>query len=321
MDAFKLIAMDNIQCSNGYVQYDYNTNTQMPITRHGDTCMIDTLIVPISMDTSIHTLEVLADEKPLWLIPLSLIMNTSTVTKTKQHKHIIQLNTKLFSNCIPHHLVIPLIALQYSHLTVNLKCSNKEVIDIPYTIIYKYFCFDTDKRKSIAQTRHSIKINTYTEILLNDNSLSCTHTIPTSGIYVKTNHKLHELVIKYNGLVITQYSSIILDRHLIKKTIHWSNNHSSMLENTLKKLSVVKGVRGIISKYSVPVHYKEYFYNIPFNYDNDGNDSMPTTKNGTVILNMTINLTNNNSKPLSGSIYLKQHNSLLVTGGLCCTQL
>ena len=308
----KLHAMDNTKCAICYDETTYSTNNHHIISRTSEATIIDTIIIPSHIDIPDYTLRILTNGNTLWNIPLSLAFSVSTVTKTKQGEYIIQLNNNLFSR-LPHNMVLPLVCLGYTSVTIGIISSNQQSVN--YKIIYKNFVYDAETRRDMMITPHDIPINSYREINIPSNTLLFTHKIPISGVYLKTNHRLHGVTIKYTDCVLLRCNSIIINRHLIKKTKHWSTDHGLAVEDTLKELGVVKGVRGIIQSYCTPKHHKEYFYWLPYNYDNNGDtESVPLTRHR--LHDAEINFVTNNNKVINGTVYLKQHNQFIVVGGL-----
>jgi hypothetical protein len=159
-------------------------------------------------------------------------------------------------------------------------------------------------------------MNSYTEFIIENNVLIFDSFLPVISIFVKTYSKLENVEMTIQGNIVMSYNEYIINNYMIKKNKHWSTNHELALEDTLKDIKVVKGVRNMIKTYCIPKYKKEYFYWLSFDYDNNYyNDKLIYSRINTKNINIT--LKGHNNKIVNGSIYVKQYNELNIKDGLC----
>ncbi len=239
----------------------YNkTNINQEISRMGDICSIESLIISNSYSFDLfENFEIIAGGTILWSIPFDLLIKLSHVKKTKKNNVIIIPKSIFSSNNFDG---IILLYFGMCPIGFNLKCKR----NIEYSINFMYYHLDSEPRRNISSTYRNQLINTFEEFKFHDtksiNNIPSKTLNNSTGIFIKTNKKLKFIQFTFCSVDLFGYDNFMVKyagKEISK--YKWDVNKKIALTETLLQF-VPMDVVNIINNYAV--ENTEYFYWIPF---------------------------------------------------------
>ena len=211
------------------------SNVNHIINRSSDAVIIDGLIIPKTVNLNkIQNFQIIIGGHIVFILPFDIINNI----KINNNNYIILIPKELLTfdssnEYLKNNFIIPLVSLQFHDVQFHINSEEH----FNYQIITKNIHYQYYIRQSLATNQHNIDVYGYQEFEINNNEISISPSLLSTGLYIKLNNKLSNYQLYLNNYLNNEITEEMIELYnfMIKKKEEWTNDHSLALNLSLNK--------------------------------------------------------------------------------------